>query len=140
MKNDGYLKGIDFSHVPAKYWSDATKMSYVQRRVIVASIQYYVLGEGIIPDQVYDGFSHQLVKMMEKYSKETCERSQYWYCMYDFDGSTGFDLYSRLTKKDQEYLMLIAKNVMVAHGRKVREPKTMSKRRSGKDVGTKKRT
>ena len=136
MENDGYLKGIDFSHVPAKYWSDVTKMNYVQRRVIVASIQYYVIGEGIIPDAVYDGISHQLVQMMEEYSEETCKRSQYWYCMHDFDGSTGFDLYSRLNKRDKDYLMKIAEHVMAAYKIKGKED---SKKESGKDARTKKR-
>ena len=29
--------------------------------------------------------------------------------MYDFDGTTGFDLYSRLNEHDKKYLMSIAR-------------------------------
>ena len=35
----------------------------------------------------------------------------YYYAMYDFDGSTGFDIPSRLTKYDLEYLTNIASHV-----------------------------
>ena len=32
--------------------------------------------------------------------------------MYDFDGTTGFDLYSRLNEADKRYLMQIARHVL----------------------------
>ena len=35
----------------------------------------------------------------------------YYYAMHDFDGSTGFDIPSRLTKKDRDYLTHIASMV-----------------------------
>ena len=31
--------------------------------------------------------------------------------MYDFDGTTGFDLYSRLNEKDKRYVMQIARYI-----------------------------
>ena len=31
--------------------------------------------------------------------------------MYDFDGTTGFDLYSRLNEKDKRHLMQIARYI-----------------------------
>lgn len=36
------------------------------------------------------------------------KRSRYYYAMYDFDGSTGFDIPSRLTKEDYEHLWKVA--------------------------------
>ena len=94
---------IDFSKAPCIYWSNTTKISYLQRRIIVWSIMYYEHDESCVPDNVYDSVSHQLVELQKKARKST-----YYYAMHDFDGSTGFDIPSRLTKEDREYLTHIA--------------------------------
>ena len=99
---------IDFSKMPCVYWSDATKISYLQRRIIVWSIMYYEHGESCVPDVVYDAVSYQLVELLKNASKEEVRASTYYYAMHDFDGSTGFDIPSRLTKYDREYLTHIA--------------------------------
>lgn len=99
---------IDFSKMPCIYWSDTTKISYLQRRIIVYSIMYYEHNESCVSDGEYDSISHQLVELQNKASKEACEKSTYYYAMNDFDGSTGFDIPSRLTKKDREYLTNLA--------------------------------
>lgn len=99
---------IDFSKAPCIYWSDITKISYLQRRIIVYSIMYYDNDESCITDKEYDSISRQLVELQKSVSKEDFEKSQYYYAMHDFDGSTGFDIPSRLTKKDREYLAHIA--------------------------------
>jgi len=103
---------IDFSKMPCIYWSDTTKISYLQRRIIVWSIMYYELNESCVPDCDYDSVSHQLVELQKKASKEEFEKSRYYYAMHDFDGSTGFDIPSRLNKKDYQYLKSIA---MIVH-------------------------
>lgn len=100
--------GINFDVMPCKYWSNTTKMSYLQRRIIVYSIMYYEANESCVSDRFYDNISHQLVKLMQESSEEQCKATTYWYAFYDFDGSTGFDIPSRLTKKDREYLSMIA--------------------------------
>jgi len=102
---------IDFSKCPCIYWSDSTKISYLQRRIIVWSIMYYEYDESCVPDYVYDAVSHQLVKLQKQASEEDFKKSTYYYAMHDFDGSTGFDIPSRLTKKDRKYLQTIAKMV-----------------------------
>lgn len=53
---------------------------------------------------------------MERASEEELETTDYWYCMYDFDGSTGFHLYDRLTKYDKRYLTKIAQYVLSLKG------------------------
>jgi len=103
---------IDFSHMPCIYWSNTTKMSYLQRRVIVHSIIYYEMSSSTITDREFDSIGHQLVELMNSSTKEECERSTYWYAMYDFDASTGFNIPSRLTKKDRQYLTNIASHVL----------------------------
>lgn len=99
---------IDFSKAPCIYWSNSTKISYLQRRIIVWSIMYYEHNESCVPDYVYDSVSHQLVELQNQTSKEEFEKTTYHYAMFDFDGSTGFDIPSRLTKKDRKYLTDLA--------------------------------
>lgn len=99
---------IDFSKCPCLYWSDATKISYLQRRIIVYSIMYYEYDESCVSDTYYDSISYQLVELQRTCDPAEFRRSTYYYAMYDFDGSTGFDIPSRLTKYDREYLTNIA--------------------------------
>lgn len=99
---------IDFSKAPCIYWSNTAKISYLQRRIIVWSIMYYENDESCVPDHVYDGVSRQLAALQKEATQEEWEKSTYYYAMFDFDGNTGFDIPSRLTKKDREYLGNIA--------------------------------
>lgn len=99
---------IDFSKAPCIYWSNTTKISYLQRRIIVWSIMYYEHDESCVLDDVYDGVSRQLAALQKEATQEEFEKSTYYYAMYDFDGSTGFDIPSRLTTQDREYLTHIA--------------------------------
>ena len=99
---------IDFSKMPCAYWSNTTKISYLQRRIIIYSIMYYEHNESCISDFEYDSISRQLVELQKSASKEEFKKSTYYYAMHDFDGSTGFDIPSKLTKKDREYLTNLA--------------------------------
>lgn len=114
---------IDFSKMPCIYWSDATKISYLQRRIIVWSIMYYEHNESCVSDLVYDAVSYQLVELQKQASKEEFEKSTYYYAMHDFDGSTGFDIPSRLTKYDRKYLTHIAGIVYESWRKNTRQKK-----------------
>ena len=105
------LEAYDLKDVCPNFdWYDAIhKMSCLQKRIIVHSIIYYELNDSIISDAVFDKMCRELVELMESTPLDTCEKSKYWYCMYDFDGATGFDLYSRLTEKDKNILAYIAR-------------------------------
>lgn len=102
---------IDLDKMPFKYWSDETLISYLQRRVIVYSIIYYNLNDNCIPDKSYDEYANKLAELQSK-NKEAFENSQYYYCMKDFDKSTGFDLMDKLSSEDKEYLVKLAKFVL----------------------------
>lgn len=102
---------MDFSVMPAIYWNNKTKISYLQRRIIIYSIMYYQYNESCVSDRFYDGISKRLVKLMGECSQAELEQTQYWYAMYDFDGSTGFDIPDRLTTKDRTYLEQLATNI-----------------------------
>ena len=96
------------------YWSNKLKMSALQRWVIVHSILYYEMDSSIVSDKMFDDNAKQLVKMQKQYSDEATQ-TDYWYLFYDFDGSTGFDLFGRLKKKDRRYLTQIAQHVLKLH-------------------------
>lgn len=102
---------IDFTKCPCIYWSDATKISYLQRRIIVYSIMYYENNESCVTDAFYDSISRQLVELQESCSPEEFKRSTYYYAMKDFDGNTGFDIPSKLKKRDKKYLTQVANHV-----------------------------
>ena len=95
---------IDFTKMPCKYWSDSTKISYIQRRIIIYSIMYYELNESCISDWDYHELSDRLIDLMKSSKQEQVERSTYYYAMQDYDGSTGFDIVNKLNEKDKKYL------------------------------------
>lgn len=86
-------------------WDDITKVNYLQRKIILNAIAYYELDRSTLSDKDYDELSKQLVEM---HKTVNISDTQYGYIMYDFDGTTGFDLYGRLNEKDKKYLMNIA--------------------------------
>lgn len=102
---------LNLNVLPVKYWDMTTIISWLQRRIIVYSIMYYEMSESCITDKSFDELSHQLVELMNSNPQEVLEQTTYWYAMYDFDGSTGFDIPDRLTKSDREYLTTIASHV-----------------------------
>ena len=93
------------------YWSNKLRIGSLQRWIIVHSIIYYELGSSIVSDKVFDANASQLVQMQKDFPDEAKE-SDYWYLFYDFDGTTGFDLYSRLNKHDKAYLRHLAEHVL----------------------------
>ena len=105
-------------------WDKITCIDFLQRNIILNSIEYYELNTSQLTDKQYDELSRQLVEMQKEVDiKET----QYGYVFYDFDGTTGFDLYHRLNDKDKEYLMHTAKRLFI---RKV-EKKSVKKKKGG---------
>ena len=86
-------------------WDKITCVNYLQRKIILNAIAYYELDTSPLSDKVYDELSRQLVELQKDIDIQS---TQYGYVMYDFDGTTGFDLYSRLNNKDKGYLMKIA--------------------------------
>lgn len=129
---------IDFNNLPCKYWSDRTKISYLQRRIIVYSIMYYELNESCISDQQYDELSRQLMDLQSNCDFEEFRNSTYYYVMYNFDGSTGFDIPSRLTDYDYKYLLNIANHVYQIYLKETGRNKEEKKKKGTKNVRTKK--
>lgn len=103
---------IDFSKMPCLYWSDITKCSYLQRRILVHSILYYELNESVITDQEFDSLCKQLLVIQENIDQEEYQQTKYYEQFKSFEGSTGFDLYESLSKQQKEYLTEIAISVL----------------------------
>ena len=93
------------------------KLSALQRIVLVHSNIYYRLNKNIISDKEYDTLCKLLVSRQNKY-KESFKDTDYYYVFYDFDGTTGFDLYYRLKKKDRDKINNITQVILKRKGEK----------------------
>lgn len=105
-------QGIPFDTMPSKLWDDVEKVSYLQRRVLVYSIAYYNQDVNIVSDMEYDGVSRQLARIQASLSPKEFQRTRYGYAFEDFDGSTAFDIPSKLSVEDYEYLYRITMHVI----------------------------
>ena len=97
-------------------WDKITCINYLQRKIILNCIAYYELNTNKLSDKAYDELSRQLVELQKSID---ISNTQYGYVFYDFDGSTGFDLYHRLNENDKKYLYNIACHVCGGKTKKV---------------------
>lgn len=88
------------------YWTDILKINFLQRVILIHSYLYYETDKAIWSDKKYDEVAKQLVSLQNNY--KYINKTQYGYVFYDYDGTTGFDLYHRLNKKDKEQIKRIA--------------------------------
>ena len=96
-------------------WDSKTKIEFLQRKVILNSIAYYEFDTNFLSDKEYDSISKQLVELCREYGD--VRDTQYGYAMADFDGSTGFDIFGRLTDSDREYLIQLVRHQIRMGGR-----------------------
>lgn len=100
---------MNFDCVP--YMTLAMRISIMQRAIIINSIRYYEMSNPLMPDRDFDIACKTLIDMYNKATNEELELTDYWYCMHDFDGTTGYDLYGRLQPEDKEKLYNIARSL-----------------------------
>lgn len=89
-----------------KYWTNLMKINYLQRFILVNSYLYYECDDSMITDKQFDEAAKQLVELQSIYD---VSKTQYGYVFYDFDGTTGFDLWERLTVADQTTIKTIVR-------------------------------
>lgn len=95
------------------YWTEAEKINFLQRVILVHSYLYYEKDNSVWTDKQYDEVSKQLAEMQKAKTAIWIQNiTQYGYAFYDFDGSTGFLLWGRLKKKDKEQIAGISENIM----------------------------
>ena len=87
------------------YWTDWTKISFLQRVILIHSYLYYKSSAPVWSDRKFDEASKQLAELQSKYTERQLRRTtQYGYAFYDFDGTTGFDLFDRLNEQDKKFV------------------------------------
>lgn len=95
------------------YWTSKMIIDFLQRTVLIHSYLYYVLDSPVRSDKWYDDVCRQLIKEQSMKSERYIrDRTQYGYVFYDFDGSTGFDLFDRLNESDKEYIKTLSLNCL----------------------------
>lgn len=97
-------------HKFPRRWSLKDKVEFLQRKIIINSILYYYRDTNFISDNQFDEISAYLVNLQ---SQINIEDTMYGYIFYDFDGTTGFHLYDRLTEEDKNYLDIIVNHILV---------------------------
>lgn len=110
-------------------WSELERINHLQEKVIKLSIAYYEMDYSFVDDSTFDELCFQLVDMQKS---PVAEKSKYWYMMYDFDGSTGADLYFRLSRKDKPWLWwVVCKEIDIKetnHRKSTEAPKKKKKK------------
>ena len=95
------------------YWTDKLKIDFLQRVVLIHSYLYYEEDSPKWSDKKFDEIAQQLVREQQPYAKTTIRMyTQYGYVFYDFDGATGFDLFSRLNGMDKQFIGKLAKQII----------------------------
>lgn len=90
------------------YWSDKLKCSFLQRVILIHSYLYYEANNSAITDREYDAIAKQLVTIQQKHTAQWIKKcTQYGYAFYDYDSTTGFDLWHRLITKDKQQILSI---------------------------------
>lgn len=95
------------------YWTDKLKIDFLQRVILIHSYLYYEADNSVWTDKKYDEVAKQLTNIQNKHTNSwVYNNTQYGYCFYDFDGTTGFDLWYRLNIKDRQMIKGIAERVI----------------------------
>ena len=91
-------------------WNIYTQISFLQRVILIHSFLYYMLDNSVWSDKKYDEMAHRLSEKQSRITKvDLTTNTDYGYVFADFDGTTGFDLYYRLNKKDKKRIEQIAR-------------------------------
>ena len=101
-------------------WTKLECVNFLQRKIILNAIAYYELDSPKLSDKEYDELSYQLVELQKSID---IQKTQYGYAMYDFDGTTGFYLYDRLTEDDRKYMNAITNFVFPKSNNKHKKKK-----------------
>ena len=93
-------------------WNKYDKISFLQRVILIHSYLYYMKDSPIWSDKKYDEIAKQLAfcqRHLTEYKIVTY--TQYGYVFFDYDGTTGFDLFYRLKEIDKQVIIRIANQI-----------------------------
>lgn len=95
------------------YWTEKLKVDFLQRVILIHSYLYYELNSSIWSDKKYDEIAKQLTELQKVNSYDWVrDKTKYGYVFYDFDGTTGFDLWERMNIRDKERISSIAYSIL----------------------------
>ena len=93
-------------------WDVYERISFLQRVILIHSYLYYMLDETLWTDKKYDENARQLVQYQRRLIEyQIIKYTQYGYVFYDYDGTTGFDLFYRLREADKQVIARIANQI-----------------------------
>lgn len=93
-------------------WDVYERISFLQRVILIHSYLYYMLDETLWTDKKYDENARQLVQYQRRLTEyQIIKYTQYGYVFYDYDGTTGFDLFYRLREADKQVIARIANQI-----------------------------
>lgn len=78
-----------------QYLTVLDKIELLERWLLIQSLLYYDYDDPLVEDYVYDNNMKQLYSLIQK-NRELHKKSRYYCAFYDFEGSTGYYLFSRL--------------------------------------------
>lgn len=93
------------------YWDNKAKLELLAKWILVHSYMYYELDRPYVSDEMFDNNCKQFVALAKE-DKQSFKRHNYCYAMHDFDGSTGFDLFSRLNEVDRGKVLMSAEWIL----------------------------
>ena len=93
------------------YFTEVEKINLLERWIMVHSFIYYKLSENVVSDQMYDANCIQLAKLIKSYPK-AYSKSKYCKEFKNYNPSTGYDLISKLNKRNLNYIKLQAAFVL----------------------------
>jgi NAD-dependent DNA ligase len=88
------------------------KVSSLQRYILVQSCLYYEMDSSVITDKEYDKSAYGLVEMQKEVN---IPDTDYGSVFIGFDGTTGFDLFSKLDETEKEKIRRISKNTLKSY-------------------------
>lgn len=93
------------------YNTKLMEMDSLQRWILIHSIIYYELNYSVVLDSVFDNNCKDLIELI-KSNPDIHKDTDLYYVFKDFDGSTGFDLYSQLCGSDKIKYMREAEHAL----------------------------
>lgn len=93
-------------------WTVYDKISFLQRVILIHSYLYYMKDNPTWSDKKYDEIAKQLAfyqRHLTEYKIVTY--TQYGYVFFDYDGTTGFDLFYKLKETDKQVIARIANQI-----------------------------
>lgn len=90
--------------------------SRLQRQILILSSLYYEYDYSHVSDTAYEEIVKELLSQQEELKPVLCKATEYWNAFYDFEGNTGFYLNTRLTEKQREVIVAVAKDILYDAG------------------------